>query len=252
MSKNSWHQTMYDDYYASITLDSDKLHKMAAKDVEFLYKTLGMNKYQTVLDLPCGTGRHSHLFAKKDLVVTGVDISKACLQRAKKNYNHQNLKFIRGDMANLGNFVDEFDYVFNLYTSFGYFDTDEENERVLLNMVKCLKNDGRIVIQQINKDWLLKNYESVEWSHDGKFFLSHSRKFNHETQYNESNLIILNEKTGLAKRYYHRVRCYSQEEMFKLFEKVGLSNIEVYGDSKGGKFDKYESSHPYYIGTLKS
>lgn len=249
MKKNDWHQIMYDDYFASINIDTKVLHKTAQSEIKFLFNVLKMKKDQSVLDLPCGTGRHSHFLAKKGLKVTGIDISSACLKRAKVNCKGLDIKFKKGDMAQLSQYEGNFDYVLNLFTSFGYFQTDKENENVLKGMVDSLKPGGKIVIHQINRDWLLKVYRHVDWHRDGDLFLSESRKYDSKLNYNESNLIVLNEKTGRAKRYYHRCRCYSKNEMVALFKKMGLKNIKVYGDFKGSKFKMTESTHPFYIGT---
>lgn len=239
---------MYDDYFASINLDTPQLHQQAKKEINFLYKTLKMRKGETVLDLPCGTGRHSNYLAKKGLEVTGVDISTACLKRAKKNFKHENISFQKGDMADLSKFEGRFDYVLNLFTSFGYFQTDKENEKVLRQMVSSLKEGGKIVIHLINRDWLLKVYRPVDWHQKGDLFLSESRKYDSSNNYNESNLIVLNEKTGKAKRYYHRCRLYTKTEIVELFKKVGLKKIKVFGNYLGEAYKKHESTHPFYIG----
>ena len=248
MNKNSWHEKMYDDYFASINIDTPYLHKQAKKEVGFLIEAMGMKKGDRVLDLPCGTGRHSNYLAKKGLNVTGVDISTACLKRAREKFLNKNIQFKKGNMANLSQFESKFDYALNLFSSFGYFQTDKENENVLRQMVSTVKDGGQIAVNLINRDWLLKVYCPVDWRKDGDLFLSESRKYCSDTYYNESNLIVLNEKTGRAKRYYHRCRLYSKNEMVSLFKKVGLKKIKVHGDHLGSPFRKYESTHPIYIG----
>jgi SAM-dependent methyltransferase len=248
MSKNSWQQEMYDDYFASKNIDTKLHHKQAKKEVSFLLKILNLEKGDRVLDVPCGTGRHSIYFSKAGLDVTGVDISKACLKRAKDNAKNLDINFQKVDMVNLKQFQGQFDCVVNLFTSFGYFHTDKENEKVLRQMVACLKKGGKLVIHLINRDWLLKVYRPVSWHQEGDLFWSESRKYNFEKNYNESNLIVLNERSGKAKRYYHRCRCYSQNEMIALFKKAGLKKVKVYGDALGNSFQKYHSTHPFYVG----
>ena len=73
-----------------------------------------------------------------------MDISTARLKRAKKNFKHENISFQKGDMADLSKFEGRFDYVLNLFTSFGYFQTDKENEKVLRQMVSSLKKEAKL------------------------------------------------------------------------------------------------------------
>ena len=181
MNKNSWHEKMYDDYFASINIDTPRLHKQAKKEVDFLTEAMGMKKGDRVLDLPCGTGRHSNYLAKKGLNVTGVDISAACLKRARENFSNNNIRFQKGNMANLSQFESKFDHALNLFSSFGYFQTDKENENVLRQMVSTLKDGGKIAVHLINRDWLLKVYCPVDWRRDGDLFLSESRKYCSDT-----------------------------------------------------------------------
>lgn len=248
MNQNNWYKKIYDDFFISMNIDTKPFHKKAKDEVIFLFEKLSMQKGQKVLDVPCGTGRHSHYLAKKGLKVTGIDISQACLKQARKKFQYKNLVFKKGCMSNLSHFSGQFDYVLNLFTSFGYFPTEKENEDVLRGMVDCLKENGKIVIQLANRHWFLKFYRSVDWHKDGNLFYSASRKYDFKQNYTEENLIVLNEKTGKAKRYYHHVRCYSKDEMVNLFKKAGLRKVKVYGDDQGNAFKKYESARPFYIG----
>ena len=199
MNKNTWYKEIYDDFFASINIDTKPFHKRAKDEVAFLFEKLSMQKGQKILDVPCGTGRHSNYLAKKGLKVTGIDISRACLKRAKKNFPYKNLVFKKGCMSHLSHFSGQFDYVCNLFTSFGYFPTKKENEAVLRGMVDCLKDNGQIAIQLINRDYFLKFYRSVDWHKDGNLFYLTSRRYDFKKNYNEENLIVLNEKDRKSK-----------------------------------------------------
>lgn len=249
MSKNSWHKSMYDLTFASRTIGSKAWTEKAKHEAEFLIEELNKPIESQWLDVPCGTGRHALLFAKAGYQVTGIDISKDCLKIAKKS-PHSRLRYLHGDMSRLGQFRGQFDIVTNLFTSFGYFATDKENEDVLKGLMACVKPGGSVVINTINRDFLMSIYQPARWSEDGKITTIEASRFDSKTKYNEAQLVLLDKKTGKGRNYYHRVRLYSKSEMVALFKKVGLKRVRVFGDFNGGKFSKLKSTHPIYIGEL--
>lgn len=247
MSKNNWHKSMYDMKFASRTIGSKERTQKAKQEARFLVEELDQPPGSQWLDVACGTGRHSLLFAKANYQVTGIDISKDCLKIAKKT-PHSNLQYLHGDMSKLSKFQNQFDIVTNLFTSFGYFATEKENERVLKGMIACLKPGGIFALNAINRDYLMSIYQPARWSEDRNIMTIEASRFDPKTKYNETQLVLLDKKTGQGQNYYHRIRLYSKSEMVALFKKVGLRRIRVFGDFYGRKFDKLKSTHPIYIG----
>ena len=245
--RNTWHHTMYDSLHASTGLDSSAMRKRAADEVKFVLRATSAGPGTMALDVPCGTGRHSILMADAGLDVTGIDISKACINLAKKNSKRRsNLKFRVGDMAHLDWARGKFDLVCNLFSSFGYFSTDEENLRCLKGMIKALRPGGQLVIQTINRDFLLKIFDPARWGDDGKMFWLESTRYDSKTKYVESQKILIPKKTQNAHRYYFRMRLYSVPEMKRLMLKAGLHSIQVYGGPDGSRVNKTKSTHPIY------
>lgn len=243
---------MYNAAFANSTIGSLKFKLLAEKQVKFLDSVLGLKKGVTVLDVPCGTGRHSKIFAQLGYQVTGLDISKACILISKKKSRHQNASYLQSDMSNLSKFKSKYDLVINLFTSFGYFHTDKENENVLKEMVRCLKPNGKLVINTISRDWILKIYQPARWVEDNGKLIIEASKYDPKTKYNESQMIMLDKKSPKPKLehyHYHRVRLYSKDELVKLMKKAGLKDIKVYGDFDGNKYLKGKSTHPIYMGT---
>jgi ubiquinone/menaquinone biosynthesis C-methylase UbiE len=247
-SVDKWHLTMYDRAFAHATIGSKKFAALARKEAHFLIRTLDLKKGQTVLDVPCGTGRHAAVFARASLQVTGIDISRDCLRMARKAIGRLKVTLRQRDMADLSAYRSKFDAVFNLFTSFGYFSTDKKNEKVLREMISALKPGGRIVIQTINRDWLLKIFAPSDWREQNGKYIFEVRKYDPKTHYNEVKMFVFDLKTKQAKHYYHRIRLYSKPEMVRLLKKCGLQNIRVYGNFEGQSFEKYKSSHPIYLG----
>lgn len=100
----------------------------------------------------------------------------------------------------------------------------------------------------IDRDWLMKIFSPVSWSVNEQQFVLEGRKYDPITHYNESWVVIVDEKTGVAKKHFHRVRLYSSDEVLNLMKVVGLQDIQIFGNADGGKFIRGESSHPFYIG----
>lgn len=244
---NSWQKSMYDEFFAKKTLDSDALKKKAKEEVSFLIKTLGLPSGAQILDIPCGTGRHSFLLAEAGYNVLGLDISPSCIEIAQKNIL-KNLSYQIGNMQDLSNQKDQFDCTLNLFSSFGYFETDKENEQVLEEMISTLKPGGKLVLNLINRNWLLGIYRPAFWFKDGPLLTVNAGNYDPQTHYNESYMTLKDEVSGATTLSYHRIRLYSPEEIIRLMQKYGLKNVKAYGSYQGEALDELKSSHPFYFG----
>lgn len=239
---------MYDFFHAGETIGSSEWNEKTDHETRSLLDLLGVSAGASWLDVPCGTGRHCVRLAGHGLRVTGIDISDDCITLARNENAHPLVQYVRGDMSKLGKFKARFDVVSNLFTSLGYFTTDEENQRVLKGMVACLKGGGKLVIHIVNRERLLDEYSPSRWEMDGDILFVESNRFDSKSKYFESCVVYLDKRTGRAKNYYYRIRLYSKPEMVRLFKAVGLRNIQIYGDFDGTPFDKLRSLHPVFVG----
>ena len=124
---------------------------LTRKQVAFAVKALGLRRGARVLDVPCGFGRHARLFARRGMLVVGVDLSPAMIAEARRGGPHPGLSFVRADMRQLAHHG-EFDAVLNLFTSFGCFSA-RQNLDVLRRMARALKPGGRILIDHRDRDY---------------------------------------------------------------------------------------------------
>ncbi len=144
-----WFESWFDSPYYHI-LYNNRDEKEAAAFIEKLYKYLAPQDSGRVLDLACGKGRHSVTLHKLGFNVVGVDLSAENIKAAKQQET-TGLTFCRHDMRKI--FEKEgFDYVFNLFTSFGYFLEREQNARALEAASANLKKGGRFVIDYLNAE----------------------------------------------------------------------------------------------------
>ena len=245
---NTWHQSMYDHVFAEKTLNSKEMLSKASQEVSFLLEKLDLSAGASILDVPCGTGRHSRLLAEKGFHVCGIDINPACLDIARKN-PHPSLRLEKGDLRDLSAFQRKFDCVLNLFTSFGYFSTDEENRRVMEELAGAVKPGGKLVLNLINRNYLMTVFKPVFTLKVGNTFVVNASLYDPETFYNECWITVKDEVTGESSLSYHRARLYSPDEIITLMKSVGLKDIKVYGDFSGAELDEKKSSHPFYVGT---
>lgn len=239
---------MYDEAFARATIASKGYEKLARDEVRFLWKAMGLGAGESLLDAPCGTGRHARAFASRGLKVTGMDLSPALIRMAKAGERGPNLTYEVGNLLDLNKYRGRFDAVVNLFTSFGYFSTDAKNGAVMRGLVSALKPGGRIAFNLIDRDWLLKNFQANSGSEKNGIFTLEARRYDPKTRVIEAQTVVLNQRKGRGKVYYHRTRLYSKSEVVRLMKASGLTRVEVYGDTDGSSFEKGETSHPTFIG----
>lgn len=112
------------------------------------------NRADKILDLACGKGRHAIYLNQLGYDVVGVDLSEKSINVAKKLENPR-LQFLRHDMRTVFK-PNTFDYILNLFTSFGYFDTEVENIEAILAVSKSLKKGGKLLLDFFNTEKVLQ------------------------------------------------------------------------------------------------
>lgn len=146
-ANKEWFKSWFDTRYYHI-LYSHRTWEEAAVFIDHLVRYIQPSAGARVLDLACGKGRHSAELAKFELDVTGVDLSACSIHEAKK-LEHSHLRFEVQDMREL-HFEQPFACIFNLFTSFGYFECDRENAKVLARVFHHLEPNGYFVLDYFN------------------------------------------------------------------------------------------------------
>jgi SAM-dependent methyltransferase len=190
----------------------------------------------TVLDLCCGPGRHAAAFAGRGFRVTGVDRSRALLDRAHAHAVEAGVEveLVERDMRE---FVrpSAFDLVVNLFTSFGYFSDAADELRVLRNVHDSLRPDGTFVIDVMGKEVLARIFQptlSVS-SPDGRLFVTRQRILGDWTRVACEWLAI--EGTSVRSfRFEHWI--YSGRELRELLVQAGFRDVRLFGDFEGGEY----------------
>jgi len=246
-ANNWWKNTFSDTYFSlwdhkeSSTPNTKKRKNNGLDVVDFL----NLRKNAKVLDLACGPGRHSISLAQKGFDVTGIDYSSSALSIAKELATENNVKvsFLKKDMRNF-NLNKKFDAVFLLGNSFGYF-SDDENEKVINNISKHLKDNGFLVIHTINPVQILladdkeKTYkQNISSGNLTMKLLS----FDPLTFIRKSQWIV---KKGNTKEILNiSLRLYTAPEIKKILENNKLSIFKIFGSLN---LKKYTQKSPSLI-----
>jgi SAM-dependent methyltransferase len=192
-------------------------------DVDFLDRELKLEKGMKILDLACGHGRHTIDLAKRGYVMTGLDLNTFFLDKAKKDADKAGVEveWVRSDMREVP-FEDEFDVVVNLFTAFGYLESDEEDQKVLQQVTKALKSGGQFLIDVINRDRIMRVFNP----HDGKLNPDGSvhvteREFDFTTSRNKERRYRL-WPDGKTNDVTLSLRMYSLHELIRMCQAAGL------------------------------
>ncbi|WP_461517991.1 class I SAM-dependent methyltransferase, partial [Porticoccus sp.] len=140
-----WYEELFENYSAKY--DEEPYTQGTLGECDFIEEEVNHLKSTRILDIGCGTGRHSIELAKRGYSVTGVDLSECQLSRAKQKAKERGLEidFQLGDARDLG-FVEEFDLAIMLCEgAFSLMETDEMNFRILENAAKSLKSEGKLI-----------------------------------------------------------------------------------------------------------
>ncbi|OUQ86202.1 SAM-dependent methyltransferase [Brevibacillus brevis] len=207
-------------------------------EIANLLERLPVKDTGRVLDLCCGSGRHSRALARRGYEVVGVDLSPVLLQLAEEQNTYPQLSFARCDMRDIP-FHEEFDIVVNLFTSFGYFSTDEENANVIRNMAQALKTKGEVVIDFLNAAYVIDNLVPHSTKEVSGMLIKEERWV--QDGFVKKRILISDESSNEPREYMEQVRLFSAEQMIAMLTEVGFEKIQVFGNYLFEEYVAHES-----------
>lgn len=236
----SWYKEWFNTKYYHI-LYKNRDYNEANFFISNLINYLKIATNSKILDLACGKGRHSIFMNGLGYNVEGVDLSIESIEIAKK-YESTYLKFKTHDMREVYK-TNYFNYVFNLFTSFGYFESDDENQKVVDAMAKNLKNDGIVVIDFFNAEKTIKQLVPYEVkSIDGIDF-----EITKEFKKGYINKNIKFNDQGKDYFFTESVKALYQKDFERYFMKTGFSVLNTFGDYHLNTFDFLNSDRLIYV-----
>ena len=213
------------------------LGRRALELIQFSAELCDKPHYPNILDLPCGHGRHSIEFARRGLRVVGVDLNEEPLEKAYWAAREAGVKvdLRRVDMREI-EFREEFDAVFNLWTSFGYFENETEDQLVLDRAYRALRPGGAFVLETVNLYAVLRRFEPRSWHElgDGRMLLE-ERSFDPFTARMTSGWTLI-EPTGERVEMAFVTRAYTLVELVRMLTSVGFEVERAFGDYQGSDY----------------
>lgn len=203
-----------------------------------IFKNLDLQSASSVLDLACGAGRHSIIFAEKGYEVTGIDLSDNLLSIGKEKSVQLglNIDFIKGDLRDFS--IDKkFNIVINLFTSFGYFNSDELNFNIFKIAFNQLQDNGYFVFDYFNSVYVEKNLNKYSVDSYIDYQIAQSRAIVDDRVVKE---IIIN-RDGKEKKFFESVKLYKIETILEELKKTGFRIENTFGDISGEAFDEISS-----------
>ena len=232
--EKEWFASWFDSpYYHLLYKDRDDIE--AGQFIENLVNHLSLSKNASVLDLACGTGRHSKTLKQFEYNVLGVDLSPNSIEKAKK-YSETGLSFKVHDMRDvIPNH--SFDAIFNLFTSFGYFEENSDNIKMLSSIHTMLKNKGLLVIDFMNVTKVVSELvkSEVKIIEDIEFVIT--RKFDGKHIIKSIEFPI----NAVPQNHIEKVQAFRLNDFKKILKDCQYKITDIFGDFKLNSFDENTS-----------
>ncbi|MFV5697982.1 class I SAM-dependent methyltransferase [Flavobacterium sp. ZT3R17] len=232
-STENWYTSWFDTPYYHI-LYKERNYREAQVFMDNITHYLNLPEKAKVLDLACGKGRHSIYLNQLGFDVLGADLSENSIAEASKNTN-ETLHFKVHDMREP--FEEKFDAIFNLFTSFGYFENDEDNLTTLKAIKESLSEYGFAVIDFMNVAQVLETLvpEETKTVEGIDFHIKRYLKDGHI--YKEIDF----EDKGQKFHFTEKVKALTLKDFEELMEEAGIYLLDIFGDYKLKKFHKTDS-----------
>jgi len=236
-----WFETWFDsEYYHKLYINRD--YEEAEQFITNLITNLKLDLKSNILDLACGKGRHSIFLNKIGFKTMGVDLSPKSIAFAKK-FNNANLRFEVRDMRE--SFCeDQFHAIFNLFTSFGYFESKTENIKVLKAIESMLKKNGVFVIDFMNTNKVISNLVNEETKFIDQI------NFRLKRAYENGNIVKTIDFTDKEKDFHftEKVQALFPADFQSLISQTNLKIDSIFGDYNLNPFDRDVSDRLIIVG----
>ena len=234
--------------------------------IQFIKDTLKGNGL--VLDLACGTGRHSIPLSKEGFNMVGLDISLNLLKIAKNRWSH--IQLVRGDMRCLPFKAGAFSASISMDTSLGYMPSEQDDMQSLMELREALSQDGDLIVDVFNRERLMLKYNTnrrtefkwvflpillkfnnrlarrvlfrfFQWREYPSFFLLQKRDVAVDGKMLHDLWVVCDKADGQIRVFDHTVRLYEFKRLQMLLEQAGFIVKRVYGDYDGQSFSRNSS-----------
>ena len=244
MSKKQWYETLYANY--ATQYDKEPFTQGTLGECDFIDSELGGNPNQAILDVGCGTGRHSIELSRRGYALTGIDLSETQLQKARQKAAEAvlHIDFRRCDARHLP-FSDAFDAVIMLCEGgFSLMETDAMNYAILEGIARSLKAGGTLIFTALNALFpLFHSVNDFYEAHAGEETSAcHSSQFDWMTL-RDRNVVEFVDDAGVPFTLDCQQRYYMPSEISWLLSGLGFRSVSFYG-AKLGAFSRADALTP--------
>lgn len=238
---DSWYKKSFG--YDYLTVYKHRDFQGAREEVKRMMEWLDLPQGSHILDLCCGMGRHSLALVDYGYKVTGVDLSEVLLQEARKADLRSQVQWVQGDMRQVP-LKEHFAAVVNLFTSFGYFDEDQENKKVIDEMARLLKPGGKFIIDFLNPEYVKNHLVPYSERQEGLMTIEERRSI--EDGFVRKRITICEQDE--KREYLEQVRLFSLQQFSTMFRQSGLNLDAVYGNYRGDLYEVGTSQRMIFVG----
>jgi D-alanine-D-alanine ligase len=229
-----WWRKIFNSLYLKTDADVVDDDNLTRQEIDMFVRILNLSPDDKILDLCCGQGRHSLELAQRGLLyVEGIDRSHYLIQKARQSAKKDaiEVKFREGDARKLPFAADTFDVVLILGNSFGYFETINDDLRVLKEVFRILKPRDRVLIDVADGHYLRKNFQSRSWEWiDQNLFVCRERSLSLDGQSLISREVITHVEKGVLADQFYDERLYTKESITDLLKTAGFSDVTLHGE----------------------
>jgi SAM-dependent methyltransferase len=233
-SPETW-DAFFSDFYLRAYADDARSDEAAAQAVAAA-RLAATPERGELLDVPCGFGRHAVPLARAGYRVTGVDRSAVLLEEARRRAGGERWpKLVLGDYRELPFRDESFDAAVNLFSSLGYLG-DEADTRVLAEIRRVLRPGGRLVVETMHRDALVRHWSDGDWRllGEGRLLLE-GRTFDPAAGVVQTTQTLIDGAGGRDSRTWS-VRVYAATELLAMLTRAGFAEARCYGDLEGAPF----------------
>ena len=229
----SWYERMFEEIGEDFDRVFAQQMQRTGAQVEFAARALRLPPGAHVLDLGCGVGRHAVELARRGYHVTGLDLSPTLLRIARERAERAGIavEWIAADMRAIP-YADTFDAVLNLFSSWGYFERDDEDQRVLRSVAAALKPGGRLLLEVSHQPYIARHFEPLGWHEAGGVTVLEQRRLDLMTGRMTSEMTVIY-PDGRRRTWPYDLRLYTAPEVTTMLAEAGLTLVEVYGGYDG-------------------
>lgn len=237
---DKWYQNWFNSPYYHILYQNHN-NKEAEFFIDNLCSFLNPPHGARVLDIACGRGRHSVYLNRKGYDVTGIDLSHSNIEHAKQ-FENDRLHFFEHDMRHLI-YINYFDVALNLFTSFGYFETEKDHLNALTAFRKCLKDSGILVLDYLNTNKIIRNLKNKETKTVDEISFDITR----EVKNRKIIKRIAFEANDREYQFQEEVEAFYASDFERLFRLSGFEIVHRFGDYGLQPFEPATSDRLIFI-----